>query len=284
MKYLKLYEDFNNQDDILYDIETILEQLLHDSNSSNRYVKRLGCELDGDLIFYELDTECSEEDLRVAKLRLNDLNYKIVYFNNNYCWIVNIDILSDEFKDSDETGQLKNSKMGDNIKKLRKYLLFKYWEKTPMVSEEILKLFLNKTDLAYGDTVFLSSLFRDFLGLERIKEILNEILDKNKYYDISEGGYLYDHHSDYNFNFKIEDFNISDYTVFFNCVVDYPSATITTDGNELNILDIYDDEDTTSQDIVDIDNQLTNCLSDFLSKKVWPKTGLNVEAEILNIN
>ena len=153
-----------------------------------------------------------------------------------------------------------------------------------MISEEILKLFLNKTDLVYSDIVFLSSLFRDFLGSDRIKEILNEILDKNKYYDTSEGGYLYDHNSDYNFNFKIEDFNILDYTVFFNCVVDYPSATITTDGNELNILDIYDDDDTTSQDIVDIDNQLTNCLSDFLSKKVWSKTGLNVEAEILNIN
>jgi hypothetical protein len=44
---------------------------------------------------------------------------------------------------------------------------------------------LNKTDLAYGDDVFLSSLFIDFLGEERIEKILNEILEKNYYYDVS---------------------------------------------------------------------------------------------------
>ena len=154
MKYLKLYEDFNSSD-ILEDIKWIMIEVSEDA-------KLISSELDGDLLFYNLNTDCSEEDLRVAKLRLNDLDYKIVYFDKNYCWIVNINILSDEFKDSDEVvfiksgeyASLKNLKINDNFKKLRRYLLFKYWEKTPILSYDILKLFLNKTDLSYGDDVF----------------------------------------------------------------------------------------------------------------------------------
>lgn len=301
MKYLKLYEDFNNQDEILSDIETILDQLLHDSNSSNRYSKRLGCELDGDLIFYELDTECSEEDLKVAKLRLNDLNYKIVYFEKNYCWIVNIDILSDEFKDSDEiifikSGQsasLKNLKINNDFKKLRRYLLFKYWEKTPILSHDILKLFLNKTDLAYGDDVFLSTFFIEFLGIDRIKNILNDILTKDKYYSISEEAGIYGHTSEYKFDFKIEDFSIPDIKIYgeqnrrlsVTCFVDYESATITTNGNELNVLDIFENTDDTGV-INNIDNGIIDCIAEFLygDIKIWEKTGLSVDVEISNIN
>ena len=285
MKYLKLYEDFNNQDDILEDIKWIMIEVSEDA-------KLISSELDGDLLFYSLDTECSEEDLRVAKLRLSDLNYKIVYFNNNYCWIVNIDILSDEFKDLDEivfkTGQLKNLKMAGNLQKIRKYLLFKYWEKTPILSYDILKLFLNKTDLAYGDDVFLSSLFIDFLGEERIEKILNEILEKNYYYDVSANGDLYDRESEFNFSFEIDEFSINVVEKKLNviCVVDYDGATITTNGNELEILDIYDDHETTTDDIQKIDDELESIMVEFIytDLKAWERTGLSVEVEIANIN
>jgi hypothetical protein len=285
MKYLKLYEDFNNQDDILEDIKWIMIEVSEDA-------KLISSELDGDLLFYSLDTECSEEDLRVSKLRLSDLNYKIVYFNNNYCWIVNIDILSDEFKDLDEivfkTGQLKNLKMAGNLQKIRKYLLFKYWEKTPILSYDILKLFLNKTDLAYGDDVFLSSLFIDFLGEERIEKILNEILEKNYYYDVSANGDLYDRESEFNFSFEIDEFSINVVEKKLNviCVVDYDGATITTNGNELEILDIYDDHETTTDDIQKIDDELESIMVEFIytDLKVWERTGLDVEVEIANIN
>lgn len=288
MKYLKLYEDFNSSD-ILEDIKWIMIEVSEDA-------KLISSELDDDLLFYNLNTDCSEEDLRVAKLRLNDLDYKIVYFDKNYCWIVNINILSDEFKDSDEVvfvksgeyASLKNLKINDNFKKLRRYLLFKYWEKTPILSYDILKLFLNKTDLAYGDDVFLSSLFVDFLGEERIEKILNEILEKNYYYDVSANGDLYDRESEFDFSFEIDDFsiNVVEKNIFVTCVVDYPGATITTNGNELEILDIYDDHETTSDDIQKIDDEIVDCITEFLytNLKVFEKTGLGVDVEIVNIN
>jgi hypothetical protein len=288
MKYLKLYEDFNSSD-ILEDIKWIMIEVSEDS-------KLISSELDDDLLFYNLNTDCSDEDLRVAKLRLNDLDYKIVYFDKNYCWIVNIDILSDEFKDSDEIifiksgeyASLKNLKINDNFKKLRRYLLFKYWEKTPILSHYILKLFLNKTDLAYGDDVFLSSLFVDFLGEERIEKILNEILEKNYYYDVSANGDLYDRESEFNFSFEIDDFsiNVVEKNICVTCVVDYPGATITTNGNELEILDIYDDHETTTDDIQKIDDELESIMVEFIYSdlKVWERTGLSVEVEIANIN
>lgn len=288
MKYLKLYEDFNSSD-ILEDIKWIMIEVSEDA-------KLISSELDGDLLFYNLNTDCSEEDLRVAKLRLNDLDYKIVYFDKNYCWIVNINILSDEFKDSDEVvfiksgeyASLKNLKINDNFKKLRRYLLFKYWEKTPILSYDILKLFLNKTDLSYGDDVFLSSLFIDFLGEERIEKILNEILEKNYYYDVSANGDLYDQESEFNFSFEIDDFsiNVVEKNICVTCVVDYPGATITTNGNELEILDIYDDHETTTDDIQKIDDELESIMVEFIYSdlKVWERTGLSVEVEIANIN
>lgn len=288
MKYLKLYEDFNSSD-ILEDIKWIMIEVSEDA-------KLISSELDGDLLFYNLNTECSEEDLRVAKLRLNDLDYKIVYFDKNYCWIVNINILSDEFKVSDEVvfiksgeyASLKNLKINDNFKKLRRYLLFKYWEKTPILSYDILKLFLNKTDLAYGDDVFLSSLFVDFLGEERIEKILNEILEKNYYYDVSANGDLYDRESEFNFSFEIDDFsiNVVEKNICVTCVVDYPGATITTNGNELNILDICDDDGTTTDDIQKIDDELESIMVEFIytDLKVWERTGLSIEVEIININ
>ena len=288
MKYLKLYEDFNqnNINDILEDIKWIMIEVSEDS-------KLLSSELDGDLLFYNLNTDCSEEDLRVAKLRLNDLDYKIVYFDKNYCWIVNINILSDEFKDSDEVvfvksgeyASLKNLKINDNFKKLRRYLLFKYWEKTPTISHDILKLFLNKTDLAYGDDVFSSSLFREFLGIDKIKNILNNILDKNNYYSVSEIGQFYDHQSEYKFEFKIEDFEVVVDDLSVTCVVDYEGATITTNGEELNILDIHENTDDT--DVINsIDNEISDCIREFLytTLKVWERTGLSVEVEVVNIN
>ena len=288
MKYLKLYEDFNSSD-ILEDIKWIMIEVSEDA-------KLISSELDGDLLFYNLNTDCSEEDLRVSKLRLNDLDYKIVYFDKNYCWIVNINILSDEFKDSDEVvfvksgeyASLKNLKINDNFKKLRRYLLFKYWEKTPILSYDILKLFLNKTDLAYGDDVFLSSLFIDFLGEKRIEKILNEILEKNYYYDVSTNGDLYGQESEFNFSFEVDDFsiNVVEKNICVTCVVDYPGATITTNGNELEILDIYDDHETTTDDIQKIDDEIVDCITEFLygDIKIWERTGLSVEVEVVNIN
>ena len=74
MKYLKLYEDFNSSD-ILEDIKWIMIEVSEDA-------KLISSELDGDLLFYNLNTDCSEEDLKVAKLRLNDLDYNIIKLKN----------------------------------------------------------------------------------------------------------------------------------------------------------------------------------------------------------
>ena len=131
-----------------------------------------------------------------------------------------------------------------------------------------------------------SFLFIDFLGEERIEKILNEILEKNYYYDVSANGDLYDRESEFNFSFEIDDFsiNVVEKNICVTCVVDYPGATITTNGNELEILDIYDDHETTTDDIQKIDDELESIMVEFIYNdlKVWERTGLSVEVEIIN--
>ena len=72
MKYLKLFENFNNNiEDDLEDIKWILVELYDNP-------KLLRNELDGKLLSYQLDQNYSKEDLITAISRLDELGYQIL--------------------------------------------------------------------------------------------------------------------------------------------------------------------------------------------------------------
>ena len=109
MKYLKLFENFNNED-ILDDIEEILTGLNPPSTGSSK-PKLLRNELNENLLFYKVDNNYTPEDYKTAIERLEDLGYYILHHS------INGPILfkSDYFKDKTIKGvclQWLNEKFG----------------------------------------------------------------------------------------------------------------------------------------------------------------------------
>ena len=117
MKYLKLFENFNNKD-ILDDIEEILTGLNPPSTGSSK-PKLLRNELNGNLLFYKVEHKYSKDDLNTSILRLKDLGYYILHHS------INGPILfkSDYFKDKTIKGvclQWLNEKFGKGKLKIDK--------------------------------------------------------------------------------------------------------------------------------------------------------------------
>ena len=93
MKYLKLFENFNNKY-VLDDIEEILTGLNPPSTGSSK-PELLRNELNGNLLFYKVDNNYSEDDLNTSILRLEDLGYYILHRSINGPILIR----SDYFKD-----------------------------------------------------------------------------------------------------------------------------------------------------------------------------------------
>lgn len=114
MKYIKLFENFknnfNNEEDILYDIEHILTGLNPSSSGSSK-PELLRNELNGNLLFYKVDNNYTIEDNITAERRLNDIDYEILK-DTHYGMVL---IKSDYFKDKTIKGvclQWLNEKFG----------------------------------------------------------------------------------------------------------------------------------------------------------------------------
>ena len=114
MKYIKLFENFNNnfnnEEDILYDIEQILTGLNTPSSGSSK-PELLRNELNGNLLFYKVDNNYTIEDNITAERRLNDIDYEILK-DTHYGMVL---IKSDYFKDKTIKGvclQWLNEKFG----------------------------------------------------------------------------------------------------------------------------------------------------------------------------
>lgn len=104
MKYLKLFENFDNIEDVLEDIKWILVEL--DDNP-----ELLRNELNGNLLFYKVNHDYTTEDNITAERRLNDIDYEILK-DTNYGMVL---IKSDYFKDKTIKGvclQWLNEKFG----------------------------------------------------------------------------------------------------------------------------------------------------------------------------
>ena len=88
MKYIKLFENFDNIEDVLEDIKWILVEL--DDNP-----ELLRNELNCNLLFYKVNHDYTAEENITAELRLKDIGYEILK-DTNYGMVL---IKSDYFKD-----------------------------------------------------------------------------------------------------------------------------------------------------------------------------------------
>ena len=88
MKYIKLFENFDNIEDVLEDIKWILVEL--DDNP-----ELLRNELNCNLLFYKVEPDYTVEENRTAEFRLNDIGYETLTYTNHGMVLIK----SDYFKD-----------------------------------------------------------------------------------------------------------------------------------------------------------------------------------------
>jgi hypothetical protein len=275
MKYLKLYENFNNSiEDTLEDIKWILLEMA-DSHEP------IGREKDYCML-YAISNKPSEEDLDVAKNRLDDLGYSIVYIdkpktlfqNHAYnlkdktlCWIVK----SEFCKEWSPLPIIVNGKFEGNkvIEDIQKRILLKMWKEDPSIDCERLEILCIFNNNQIQNKV--ETLFREYLG-PKSKQIINSIL-RNKKHHISYGGYEFD--------IIIESYEIDEghYTVDIKCKV-LPGGTVSIimdDGRTLNIEDAVNDE------VIgwEIKGEISDCIEDYIYKdlQIRNKTGFRIEVE-----
>ena len=222
MKYLKLYEDFNqnNINDILEDIKWIMIEVSEDA-------KLVGYALDGDLLTYNLGNH-NEEDLKVSNKRLYDIGYTLLnYVVGGKCLIINKDLL-DLSKFDNDVDEIPFPELDAvDFSNIQKELLLKHFEKTPNLIGVDTNVFLLSTNECYN---YLS----EFLGKDGISKKLHELLDKK--YHIRDGGY--------DFDFTLENIEKDgDEFILKVYIFDKGTVQIIHSGDVMNIIDAITDKE-----------------------------------------
>jgi hypothetical protein len=262
MKYLKLYENFNNNiEDTLEDIKWIMIEMT-ESHQLFRHEK-------DDCFLYVISNMPSEEDLESAKGRLEDIGYDLVYVgkhvdNNMICWIVKSEFC-EEYNPI-----IKMKTMDDNpvIEDIQKNILLKMWKEEPSIDNNRLSA-LNI--FTYQQMKKVGELFREYLGPKAI-QIVDSILRKKEHH-ISSGGY--------NFDIVIESYDIDSSDINIKCEI-LPGGTVSIimdDGRTLDLEDAVDDEEIGWE----IKGEISDCIEDFLYKnlQIRDKTGYGISWEYL---
>lgn len=240
MKYLKLYENFNqnNINDILEDIKWIMIEVSED-------VELIGYALDGDLVSYSL-SDYDVDDLKVANKRLQDIGYTLLTRNKDLykstCLIINTKLM--DLSEYYDNYILKPSSLDD----IRKELLFKHFEKTPNLLNIDTSIFMLSIEECYD---YLS----EFLGKDGVLKALNGLVGKK--YHISDGGYNYDFKLEY-MKQDGDEFRLNMY------IYQDGEVEIIGDGNIINIIDAMDDEEIGWE----IKMEMKDCIIIFLKKFV----------------
>ena len=268
MKYLKLYEKFNNNiEDLFEDIKWIMIEMTESQ-------KLFGHEKD-DCFLYEISNMPSEEDLESAKGRLEDLGYSIVYIgkpkigyhdiqNKMICWIVKSELCK-EYSPLPIDNDSKFVEFEGNtiIEDIQKKMLLKMWKEEPVINNERLQMlcvFNHQQMKKVGEW------FREYLGPKAI-QIVDSILGKKEHH-ISIGGY--------NLDIVIESYDIDSNDISIICKV-LPGGTVSLimDGERtLDIEDAVNDEEIGWE----IEGEINDCIIDFLYKnlQIRDKTGYGI--------
>ena len=270
MKYLKLYENFNNNiEDLLEDIKWIMIEMAESQ-------KLFGHEKD-DCFLYEVSNMPSEEDLESAKGRLEDLGYSIVYIgkpkigyhdihDKMICWIVKSELC----KEYSPLPIIINGKFAEFegntvIEDIQKKMLLKMWKEEPIINNERLQMlcvFNHQQMKKVGEW------FREYLGPKAI-QIVDSILGKKEHH-ISSGGY--------NFDIVIESYDIDSSDINIRCEI-LPGGEVSIimdDGRTLNLEDAVNDEEIGWE----IKGEIRECIEDYFYKnlKIRSLTGFYIDA------
>lgn len=268
MKYIKLYEDFsNNTEDILEDIKLILLGMGESPNLVDH--EKDYCML------YNISNLPSEEELRVANKHLEDIDYAIVYVGKHdggkiLCWIVKLELCK-EYSPLPVIINGKFAELEGNtiIEDIQKNILLKMWKDDPIIgtAEKLHTLCI----FNYNQVQKVDELFREYLGLDKTKSIVDSILSKKEHH-ISSGGY--------NFNITIEDYSMpyDDYLDIFCKILPGGTVTLFTreDQPEMDLEDAEDDEENGWE----IKSEIRDCIEDYFYQvlKIRNKTGLKIDA------
>lgn len=271
MKYLKLYENFNNNiEDLIEDLKWIMIEMTENQ-------KLFGHEKD-DCFLYEISNMPSEEDLESAKGRLEDLGYDIVYIgkpkigsrdihDKTICWIVNSELC----KEYSPLPIIINGKFAEFegnavIEDIQKNILLKMWKEEPVINNERLQMLCV---FNYQQIKKVGEWFREYL-VPNAKQIIDSILRK-KEHNISSGGY--------NFDIVIESYDIDSGDINIKCKI-LPGGTVSIimdDGRTLDIEDAVNDEEIGWE----IKGEISDCIEDFFYKnlQIRDKTGYEIDVE-----
>jgi hypothetical protein len=230
MRYLKLYENFNQNDinNILEDIKWIMIEV-------SEYSKLMGSALDGDLVNYRL-SNYNDDDLKVANKRLYDIGYTLLnYVVNDTCLIINKDLIDlskfdNGVNDEDEIPFPVLD--GVEFSNIQKELLLKHFEKTPNLHNIDTSIFMLSMEECYD---YLS----EFLGKDGILKVLYGLVGKKQHIGRplgDYGGY------DYDFTLKKIVFH-NDGSFILNCYIHEDGRVLVMGEDEMNIIDaMWDDE------------------------------------------
>ena len=260
MKYLKLYENFNNNiEDLLEDIKWIMIEMT-ESHQLFRHEK-------DDCFLYQVSNIPSEEDLESAKGRLEDIGYDLVYVgkhvdNNMICWIVK----SEFCEEYNPIITMKTMKDNPVIEDIQKNILLKMWKEEPSIDNNRLSA-LNI--FTYQQMKKVSELFREYLG-PKTKQIIDSILRKKEHH-ISDGGY--------NFDIVIESYDIDSDDINIRCKI-LPGGTVSIimdDGRTLDLEDAVNDGEIGWE----IKGEINDCIEKYFNLEIRNKTGYNINVQYI---
>jgi hypothetical protein len=259
MKYLKLYENFNNNiEDTLEDIKWIMIEMT-ESHQLFRHEK-------DDCFLYQISNMPSEEDLESAKGRLEDIGYELVYVgkhvdNNMICWIVK----SEFCEEYNPIITMKTMEDNPVIEDIQKNILLKMWKEEPSIDNNRLSA-LNI--FTYQQMKKVDEWFREYLG-PKANQIIDLIL-RNKEHHILDGGY--------DFDITIESYDIqeSNDDINIRCKI-LPGGEVSIimgDGRTLDLEDAVNDEEIGWE----IKGEINDCIEKYFytNLQIRDKTGHNI--------
>jgi hypothetical protein len=263
MKYLKLYENFNNNiEDLIEDIKWIMIEMTESH-------KLFGHEKDYCML-YEVSNMPSEEDLESAVGRLQDIGYELVYIGKpaigardlqgkTICWIVK----SEFCEEYDHIITMKNLENNSVIEELQNNILLKMWKEAPVINNERLQTLCIFT---YQQMKKVGEWFREYLG-PKANQIIDSIL-RNKEHHISDGGY--------NFDITIESYDIqeSNDDINIRCKILPGGEVSIIDGRTLSLEDAVNDEEIGWE----IEDEIADCIEKYFytNLQIRDKTGHNI--------
>jgi hypothetical protein len=288
MKYLKLYENFNNNiEDLLEDLKWIMIEMTETH-------KLFGHEKDYCML-YEVSNIPSEDDIESAMGRLEDIGYSIVYIGKQeiaprdlkgkiLCWVVKSELC----KEWSPLPAVSNGKMiplEDNsiIEDIQKNILLKMWKEEPVLDNTFthgMNPYIQLQTLSifnYQQFQKVGTWFREYLG-PKSSQIMDSIFrskEQDYKHHITKGGYDFDIEV---LSYEIDKRpNTNDIDIKCKILPGGEVSIIMDDGRTLSLKDAVKDKEIGWE----IKEEITETIEEYFYKdlQIRNKTGYSITVE-----